>query len=73
MAYSDLLVVAKPIGNREPVGEEDQVELSTLQCTRDLNIVIGRKERHGMSGIAPQRMAVCDGSRNEKSSEIHMT
>src|ERR1700722_2164556 len=73
VAYSDLLVIAESIGDREPVGKEDQVELSALQRARDLDIIIGRKERHRMRGIAPQRMAMCDGSRDEKSSEVHMT
>jgi hypothetical protein len=71
--YADLLVVAKSIGDGEPVGKEDQVELSTLECARDFDIIIGRQERDRMSGIAPQRMAMCDRPSNEKSGEIHMT
>jgi hypothetical protein len=54
---SDLLVVAKSIGNRKPVGKEDQVELSALQRASDLDIIVSGQKRDIVGRVAPQLCA----------------
>ena len=52
-ANSDFLVVAKPVGNRQPVGEEDQVKLSAIERACDIDIVVGAEEWNLMGWVSP--------------------
>jgi hypothetical protein len=53
------LVIAVSVGDREPVGEEDQVEFSVLELARDVNVIVCGEKRHLVDeppGPAPQEL-----------------
>jgi hypothetical protein len=70
--YSDFLVVAVSVGDRQPVGEKDQVELSALKGACDINVIARGEKRHLMCRVPPERMTMRNRACNQKTSEIHV-
>src|SRR4029077_16078933 len=73
MANSDGLVVPVAIGDGEAICEKDQIKPATLENTCDLDVVLGRKERHGMRRVAPQRVAVRHRTCDQETRKVHST
>src|ERR1700751_5337877 len=71
MTNSDRLVVAKAIGNGKAIGKEDQIELTSLERLRDVDVIRGREKRDGTGRVPPERMAMCYGAGDQKTSEVH--
>src|SRR5439155_26421224 len=71
MANSDGLVVPVAIRDGEAICEKDQIKPATLENTCDLDIVVGRKERHGMRRVTPQRVAVRYRACDQETRKVH--
>ncbi len=66
VANADLEAAAEPVGDREPVGEEQEIELALLQQLRNAHIMRERQKRGLVLGIAPDRMTVDHRARNQE-------
>src|SRR5262245_10042919 len=73
MANSDGLVVPVAIRDGETICEKDQIKPATLENACDLDVVLGRKERHGMRRVAPQRVAVRHRACDQETRKVHST
>src|SRR5215468_4499963 len=73
MANSDGLVVPVAIRDGEAICEKDQIKPATLENARDLDVVLGRKEGHGMRRVAPQRVAVRHRACDQETRKVHST
>src|ERR1700751_4640370 len=73
MAYSDFLVVAISVGDREAICEKDEIELPLLELARNLDVILRRQERHLVGGISPERVAMRHRTCDQEAGEIHVT
>jgi hypothetical protein len=73
VADTDLVAAAEAVGDRQPIGEKQEVELSLLEHARDMRVVRERQEIGVVRGIAPDRMTVDHRTRDQEPAQMHFT